>query len=272
MFLEKRFGVYISSISPWHRAVSGDLTSAFDFASPNDAAIPALPDMSNYAAIIAAQALLPPPNPPAQPQPLYQERGIRSSRALPYVLNTSALVKGADVVLNFSSTGAMGAVFHVYDQLHLDRIPRRYTVAAGKALNGTWSSTADGGAYNLWIYGPNGFVRTFAGNAIGWSASPFQPEVLVEYDAPLSQLVLLVRNDGSQAGSATVTPNQTYLDVGARVLAVPAGGAARLVLSLRTSANWYDFSVSTTNFERRFAGRMETGANGISDPAMAANL
>ena len=35
-FLEKRFGVTIPAISPWHRAVCGDLTSAFDFVSPND--------------------------------------------------------------------------------------------------------------------------------------------------------------------------------------------------------------------------------------------
>ena len=30
-FLEKRFGVTIPGISPWHRAVCGDMLSAFDF-------------------------------------------------------------------------------------------------------------------------------------------------------------------------------------------------------------------------------------------------
>jgi len=34
MFLEQRFGVTVDIISPWHRAVSGDLTSAFDFNRP----------------------------------------------------------------------------------------------------------------------------------------------------------------------------------------------------------------------------------------------
>ena len=28
------------------------------------------------------------------------------------------------------------SVFHVYDKLHLDRIPRRYTVEPGKQLEG----------------------------------------------------------------------------------------------------------------------------------------
>ena len=53
-FIEKRFGVTIPAISPWSRAVSGDLTSAFDFVDPNDPHFPTLPDMSNYAAIEAA--------------------------------------------------------------------------------------------------------------------------------------------------------------------------------------------------------------------------
>jgi phospholipase C len=39
-FLEKRFGVAIPAISPWHRAVCGDPTSAFDFESPNEMAFP----------------------------------------------------------------------------------------------------------------------------------------------------------------------------------------------------------------------------------------
>ena len=34
-FLEKRFRIHVPAISPWHRAVCGDLTSSFDFASPN---------------------------------------------------------------------------------------------------------------------------------------------------------------------------------------------------------------------------------------------
>jgi phospholipase C len=272
MFLEKRFGVHVSSISPWHRAVSGDLTSAFDFNTPNDNEIPALPDLSNYAANMTAQAQLPPPAAPAEPQPLFQERGVRGSRALPYVLSASAYIDAAAVTLTFLCNGTQGAVFHVYDQLHLNRIPRRYTVEPGKSLRGGWSSSADGGAYNLWVYGPNGFVRSFAGNAISWSASSFQPELRVEYNAAGGQLVLLVRNGGARAGSVTVAPNNPFLDAPVQTLTVPAAGMAQLLLGLSRSANWYDFTVSAANFERRLAGRMETGANGISDPAMAMQL
>lgn len=273
MFLEQRFGVRIDSISPWYRAISGDLTSAFDFESPNDSALPVLPDMSDYATTNAAQAKLPLPTAPAQSQPLFQERGFRPSRALPYALHSTALIKNANVFLRFENTGTQGAVFHVYDQLHLDLIPRRYTVEAGKSLTDVWSSSADGGAYNLWVYSTNGFVRSFVGNASVWTASSFKPEVLVAYKETLNQLLLRAYNRGSQTGVITVTPNHKFLDLGVRTITVPPGrGGIEVEFSLKSSANWYDFTASSANFERRFAGRMETGEDGISDPAMAINL
>jgi phospholipase C len=42
--------------------------------------------------------------------------------------------------------------------------------------------------------------------------------------------------------------------------------------NLAASGYWYDFTVQAAGFERRFAGRVETGEDGISDPAMAQNL
>jgi hypothetical protein len=41
--------------------------------------------------------------------------------------------------------GRAGAVFHVYDRKHLDKIPRRYTVEAGKTLSDTWPILVPGG-------------------------------------------------------------------------------------------------------------------------------
>ncbi|RZL89201.1 MAG: DUF756 domain-containing protein, partial [Variovorax sp.] len=42
--------------------------------------------------------------------------------------------------------------------------------------------------------------------------------------------------------------------------------------NLKKSGDWYDFTVTSENFERRFAGRVETGKPGVSDPAMAMHL
>ena len=52
-----------------------------------------------------------------------------------------------------------------------------------------------------------------------------------------------------------------------------APGASRsLVLRLGRSHQWYDFSVTVageSHYLRRYAGRVETGKSGFSDPAMA---
>lgn len=65
--------------------------------------------------------------------------------------------------LTFVSQGDLAAVFHVYDRLHLDRLPRRYTVGAGGRLTGAWDLSADGGRYDLWVLGPAGFHAHFVG-------------------------------------------------------------------------------------------------------------
>jgi phospholipase C len=42
-FLEKRFGAEVPNLSAWRRSVTGDLTSAFNFAAAPDARLPSLP-------------------------------------------------------------------------------------------------------------------------------------------------------------------------------------------------------------------------------------
>jgi phospholipase C len=275
-FLEKRFGITVDAISPWHRAVCGDLTSCFDFVNPNDPVVPKLPNMSNFPAINAAQRLLPTAPvtiAPTTPQPLYQETGTRPSRALPYELHTSARIEPRGLVsLSFSNTGKQGTVFHVYDKLHLDRIPRRYTVEAGKMLTDYWNTGAtDSGKYELWVYGTNGFVRTFKGDALAYDTAAFKPEVQVCYDPASGQVYVKVHNTGAQAGSVVVTSN-AYRTDGPWPLDVAAGATAMLHWNLDDSGHWYDFTVSAANFERRFAGRVETGKPSVSDPAMSLHL
>jgi len=278
MFLERRFGIEVDSISPWHRAVCGDLRSAFNFATPNDQTFPSLPNVSNYATVAAEQLTLPPPLPPAIPASLVQEPGTRYSRALPYELHTSARV-GIDgtFMLLFSNSGEQGAVFHVYDKLHLDRIPRRYTVEAGMTLTDSWDVISDdSGNYELWVYGPNGFVRVFAGNATPVSVGgiTFRPEAQVCY-SPCDKLIYLkIHNVDGAPGTVTVSAN-AYVQGGPWKLDFGAGRIRMSMLSwnLGATGGWYDFSATTVGgYTRRFAGRMETGQDTISDPAMAQDI
>ena len=102
------------------------------------------------------------PPTPATPLVPVQAQGARRSRALPYVLNVDEDRDGGAVRLTFRNEGPAGAaVFHVYDRRRLNGAPRRYTVGAGRSLQGVWEA----GAYDLWVLGPNGFHRHFVGDA-----------------------------------------------------------------------------------------------------------
>jgi phospholipase C len=266
-FLEKRFGIHVPAISPWHRAVCGDLTSAFDFTNPNDTACPQLPITAGSVTVIAGISNRPPPGPPATPEALWQEPGTRPSRALPYELHVHAHIapKARTVALEFRNTGQVGAVFHVYDKLHLDRIPRRYTVEVGKILTDTWHLKPDGYRYHLWVYGPNGFLREFRGRPNSRTALT---DLRFGYDAPNRRIRLTAtyRGRGDVVLSARANEYSTY---GPRQLRVPGDGQEILLeWSLAESQGWYDFTVEGEDFERRFAGRLETGAASLSDPAV----
>jgi phospholipase C len=269
-FLEQRFGVMEPNISAWRRAVCGDLTSAFDFAHPDRGRPAPLPDASRSQAIVSVQGQLPVPAPPTRPGPLFQEPGTRPSRALPYAMQVSDTFDNGALILDFANTGTVGVVFHVYDKLHLERIPRRYTVEAGKTLGDSWPIAEDGGRYHLWIYGPNGFVRELRGSGAG-PGQPNEPVTRLHYDSDEDCIALDIVNPDAGACTVTIEANH-YHDGGPWMLALPPGTRATRRFSIAGSGNWYDFSVRADigpGYERRFAGRMENGANSISDPAMA---
>jgi phospholipase C len=275
-FLEARFGVKETNISPFRRAIAGDLTSAFNFATPNSEVLPTLAGRKTQAEADQlrldqeALAQVPLPSTPALPR---QPTGTRPSRALPYELHTSAK---ADVVngklqLLFSNTGKAAAVFHVYDKLHLDRLPRRYMVEAGKMLDDTWAAmTDDGGAYDLWVLGPNGFHRHFKGNLNALRTSNATPEVRVCYDIANGNVYLSMRNDGKTACRFTINA-KAYRNDGPWTATVNGGASVDQHWELASSGQWYDFAVTCDAdpaYYRRFAGRVETGKHTVSDPAM----
>ena len=275
-FLEARFGVAEKNISAYRRAVLGDLTSAFNFATPNNEQLPDLTLLTKAQADQTradqqALAQVPLPDTSTQVKPK-QETGVRYSRALPYELHTSARCAAAGTVeLVFANTGTQGAVFHVYDRYHLDRLPRRYAVEAGKTLSDTWNALLDSlGRYDLWVLGPNGYHRHFKGDIHRIAASGSLPEVRVCYDIANGEVYAEFLNTGANACTFTVTP-QAYRQDAPLALEVAGGSKATRNWNLAASGQWYDFAVTCSSdpaFYRRFAGRVETGAHTVSDPAM----
>jgi len=261
-FLEKRFGLSIPGISPWHRAVCGDMLSAFDFSSRHDASLSRLPNAEGSARLVAESSARPKPVAPRAPERLFQEPGSRPSRTLPYRLHVEASQAGRALTLSFRNEGTAGAVFQAYDRLHLDRIPRRFTVEAGRMLADRWYVTDDG-RYDLWVLGPNGFVREFAGN-IGDPAT----NVVLTYLPTARALELRLSNPDNQP-IGLLLESRVYDPLSTRKLDISAHGSASLRWDVSKSGNWYDFALTAGDgFLRRFAGRLETGKDSISDPAM----
>ena len=145
--MERRFGVHEPNITPWRRAVTGDLTSAFDFKTPNRTAmrLPATvayrpPDNQRHPDYV--------PAPPVEQRMPVQERGTRPARALPYEYAVDARVDPGkrEVELSFHNSGGAGAVFHVRSG-DRSRGPWSYTVGAHAELKDTlsgrrWTSTS----------------------------------------------------------------------------------------------------------------------------------
>ncbi|ROH90825.1 phospholipase C, phosphocholine-specific [Stagnimonas aquatica] len=274
-FLEQRFGVIEPNIGPWRRAFCGDLTSCFNFVDPNNdnsAELPALTKLGVDTVTLTQSLLLPVAVPSESEQSLpVQETGVRLSRALPYELHASAELdaRTGRLRLVFANTGSAGAVFHVYDRLHLDRNPRRYGVEAGKLLDDHWDLNADDGAYDLWVLSHNGWHRHFTGNLFA-QAEPL-PELRVCYDIANGGVYLQTKNDSASARTLKIRAN-AYFGDGPWSLSLRPYGAADHGWSLASSGNWYDFTVTIegddSGYSRRFAGRVETGEPLLSDPAM----
>jgi phospholipase C len=272
-FIEKRFGVYERNISPWRRAVCGDLTSVFNFKNPNgdrDEDRVKLPSTDGYLPPVGelSGAVNPPDVALTTDNVIIgvpaQEKGVRPARALPYELNVHSSVHASSstVELHFANSGKVGAVFQVRSGSTTDPV-RNYTVEPGWNLSGDWTVS---GSYDLTVYGPNGFTRYFKGS-IGAGAAAL--DVHCEYGTDdEGSIFLSLRNTGSQ--TATVTVLDAYSgEATTRVLG--AGGHAKGELSLNRFHGWYDVVVTVAedrSFQYRLAGHVETGRDSISDPAM----
>ncbi len=262
-FLEQRFDLTIPAISPWHRKMCGDLTSCFDFSMEGDAAFPPLPDASGSVAVLAEHLKRPKILPPRAAEGLFQEEGLRRARPLPYVLHVDAKAADGAITLSFVNEGKAGTTFHVYDKLHLDRIPRRYCVEAGKALSDEWAIDAKQGA-DLLVLGPNGFMRSFTARA-----GAALPALTARYDVTGKSLGLVLEN-AAGGELSLMLGNDLYGANPRKQLTLAPGKKANAAWPASQSHGWYDFTIDAEGWTIRLAGRIEDGKPGVSDPLLRA--
>ena len=263
-FLERRFGILEPNITPWRRAVVGDLTSAFNFATPNDATVP-LPSTVAYAPPDDDRHPDYVPTPPTDQALPVQEPGTRPARPLPYELHVDGEVDAPQggIQLFFRNTGKAGAVFQVRSGNGQTR-PWTYTVGADDKISDTFGSRG-ATSYDFSVHGPNGFLRAFAGSLAPGSANL---TVNAFYDRECGGVVLVIRNHGSSAAKVSIF--DAYSGKTHTHLLHPHDSTT-FVSQLQESFGWYDFTAtvdSDTSFQRQLAGHVETGKPSVTDPAI----
>jgi len=274
--MEERFGVREPNIGAWRRSVCGDLTAAFDFDNP-DASAPTLDYAvtADFAARNAHSKSAPSFGIPARQSPGAQHEGQRPHRPLPYRFEAVASTTPAGALrIDMRNPGPVGVIFTVHDNLDREE-PWHFTIGAGDAHTAEDWGVAPTGPYDLTLRGPNGYWRRYAGQR---GAAAVEALLVEHADKGAIELVLV--NDSAERVTFLAAMDAAYPVASARDqrLAVAPGASGKLLLPLDASDNWYDLGVTVDGtagdgaqaFLRRFAGKLETGRTGKTDPGIGA--
>jgi phospholipase C len=294
-FVQNKYGKKVreENISAWRRSISGDLTSCF---RPHNGKDPKLNYLdrdrfvigiqqarnkevpSNYRKLTLEQIEEINRNPLQSEMTPHQEKGIRPACALPYELYVEGMLSAdrAKFELHLKAGNevhgkrAAGAPFNVYLRNTSDQgmIAATYAVKPGDTLSQEFPlSLFAGGHYSIDVHGPNGFYRSFSGDT---QASDVRARIDYEREGAhlTGNVQVLLHNPGTQPLKVTVQ-DHSY-KTGDIVKTIAAGHETSLVLNLKQSYGWYDFTVQAegAKTEARYAGRVETGRSSFSDPLM----
>jgi len=149
-----------------------------------------------------------------------------------------------------------------------------FAVAAGKTLKYSWPlEDFENGIYHLRVYGPNGFLREYRGS----HDDPLF-DIHCKYQQEANQLTgqieLAVFNLDSGADHKIEIKDNAYKSPDRTEL---ISFEKRNIIALNTDSSfgWYDFTVraaGSETFQRRFAGRVETGKPSVTDPVIGAGV
>jgi len=223
-----------------------------------------------------------------------QEPGVKPSCALPYELyaegrlseDKKSVVVRMEARKEIFGAHAAGSPFNIHlpgkyavvkepGKVVFENVgSRSYAVAAGDAVADSFPLLAfENGLYHLRTYGPNGFFRECRGNAgdpnlvvrCEYERSPGKEKVAT------GNLLLSIENNDSEKSYQIEIRDHAYKAEPIRKNLAPGKKSLSVVINLGKSFGWYDLGISANgfeNFERRYAGRVETGKEGFSDPAM----
>jgi phospholipase C len=259
-FLAAWTGVNPVNITPWRDSVTGDLTSAFDFQNP-DFSIPAnIPTLDQtWALTQLTGGSTTPPAEGAQQMPA-QEPGTRPHR--PTVHQPFADVRvnreTSQVTADLTNAGKVGVSFAVYPDDYLPFTATPVTVLQSSPGSYVWDATLTEGKYAFSVYGPDGFLTSFAGAVVPAGQNTGQVPVVraALRSAATKTVELRLGNEGQQEVLYTLTPN----DYDGHTQTVTVEQGRHKTISWPTDQYGYYDVVITANtsdgFRRRYAGRV----------------
>jgi phospholipase C len=224
-----------------------------------------------------------------------QESGIKPSNGLLYQLYADGKLNESknafEIRFEASSKifgkNALGSPFNVYapgKYMHLengspvfrDLRTWAFAVKTSDHIEDSWPlQEFENSIYHLRVYGPNGFYREFKG-----SASDPMIDIFCEYQTrmitktkPTGNIEIIMRNPTSMPYRVVITDNVYKSPQVKKILHPTDRNNGNMIVPIDLSKNygWYDFTIKIIGndlYEKRYAGRVETGEKGFSDPYM----
>jgi phospholipase C len=258
-FLGAWTGVKPVNITSWRESVTGDLTSAFDFQNP-DFSIPAnIPTLNQTWALTRLTGGSTTPPAEGDQQMPTQEPGTRPHRPTVHQPFADVTVDRATshVTAALTNTGAVGVSFAIYPDDYLPPACTPVTVLHSSRGSYVWDATLTLGKYSFSVYGPDGFLTSFAGQVVpaGLNAGPVPVVTASLQSGATKTLELTLADEGQQEILYTLTPNDYEGSV--RTLTVRPG-SSQTVSWPADPYGYYDvvITTSTAGFRRRYAGRI----------------
>jgi phospholipase C len=305
-FMKQKFNrdVKETNISDWRRTITGDLTSAF---KPYNGEKPQeinflkkdpfikeiynakfKKDPSDFKPLSKEQVdqINKDPFSSSAMKP-HQEPGTRTLCPLHYQLYADVTLSNdkKDVELTLKAKDEIfgkqskGSPFNVYfpgkyagsEGAFKNTGSRSYAVVAGGNLSDAWPvQSFENGIYHVQVYGPNGFFRECAGKANDPGIA-----IVCDYERPGKSIKKLTGN--LTLNITSLNPGQSYtIEIRDNAyknkpIKKVITNESAIVLNPGKSFGWYDFTVRVQgydDFERRYAGHVETGKASYTDPFM----
>jgi phospholipase C len=266
-----------TNINDWRRGVSGNLLSAIDF-SNFDTSFPKLPKPADLLKSVVVDAGL-----PAVPQPAVGAQVMPTQPITGHAKRSPLSFQPNGVLVENPATGAVTAAFTVEggpngkavslvgladkyvpalvgaEPLGIGQDALPLTASNHRSNSYTWDTKATNGSYAFTFYGPDHFIRSFAGTVVpADDRTSAQPRVDVRLVKGHARSNATVEFALSAIGRRSVTYTLTANDFAGKMTTIVVPAGKRSVISWPTEDGYYDVIITakeSADFKQRYAGR-----------------